>query len=221
MRLGQATAAAGSDEDARGWFAAYLGRFPQGAAVVRWELRDLASARWPEAEDRRAAQLHHRKEGRGSSSKGRRSSHKLADDLRSLEELGLIRRDNSRDSVIITDPLGLRRLAAPPARPAPLKGHRHDPPGRRRQPGHAWSAAGRPGRRRPKPGGPRQGRLRRVRLLLPRACHQARRLPSPDEHQSQRQPSEGSMSALQFRRRSRRVLPLPQIACTSCHRSRS
>ena len=38
-------------------------------------------------------------EGHSGPSKGRRSSQKLADHLRSFEELGLIRRDNARDAV--------------------------------------------------------------------------------------------------------------------------
>ena len=50
-------------------------------------------------------------DGRGGSSRGRRSSKKLAGHLRSLENLGLIRRDSTRDAVIVADPAGLRRLA--------------------------------------------------------------------------------------------------------------
>lgn len=56
-------------------------------------------------------------EGGGASmSRGRRSSQKLAAYLRSFEELGLIRRDNARDAVIITDPDGLRGFGDAPAR---------------------------------------------------------------------------------------------------------
>lgn len=52
---------------------------------------------------------------RGGSSKGRWSSRKLTEHLRSFEELGLIRQDHARDMVIITDPGGLRRLADAPS----------------------------------------------------------------------------------------------------------
>ena len=37
----------GADETARTWFAAYLGGFPEHAAVPRWQLRDAAGTRWP------------------------------------------------------------------------------------------------------------------------------------------------------------------------------
>ena len=64
----------------------------------------------------RARQLRRRIEGRrGGSSKGRWSSRKLTEHLRSFEELGLIRQDHARDMVIITDPGGLRRLADAPS----------------------------------------------------------------------------------------------------------
>jgi hypothetical protein len=109
------TAALRTEENARGWFAAYLGDFPQGATVPRWKLRNIASRRWPDAEDRQGRPLRTRQERRGGPSKGRRSSQKLADELKGFEELGLIRRDNARDAVIITDPVGLRGLAALPA----------------------------------------------------------------------------------------------------------
>jgi hypothetical protein len=121
------TVGPGADGDARGWFAAYLGGFPRDAAVPRWELRNIAGARWSDAEDRplplsQARQLRRRMAGRGGSSRGRRSSQKLADHLRSFEELGFIRRDSVRDAVIVTDPAGLRRLADAPAGPL----HRQD-----------------------------------------------------------------------------------------------
>jgi hypothetical protein len=41
---------------------------------------------------------------------GRRSSKELADHLTSFEQLGLIRRDNARDAIVITNPNDLRRL---------------------------------------------------------------------------------------------------------------
>lgn len=34
----------GTDESARAWLAAYLGGFPEYAAVPRWQLRDAATA---------------------------------------------------------------------------------------------------------------------------------------------------------------------------------
>jgi len=109
-----------AERDTWTWFAAYLGGFGEGAAVPRQILRDIACQRWPAAAGgpvppSRARQHRRRMEGRpGGSSKGRRSSHKLTEHLRSFEELGLIRRDHARDMVIITDPGGLRRLADAP-----------------------------------------------------------------------------------------------------------
>ena len=116
-------ASPGGDGDARGWLAAYLGRFPQGAVVPRWKLRKIASA-WRDTEDRplqlsQARQLRRRMEGRGGPSKGRRSTQRLAGHLRSFEELGLIRREHTRDAVIVSDPMGLRRLSDVPAAPRP------------------------------------------------------------------------------------------------------
>jgi hypothetical protein len=61
-----------------------------------------------------ARQAQRRMEGRGGTSKGRRSSGKLAGHLRSFEDLGLIRRSSRLDAVIIADPAGLRRLADTP-----------------------------------------------------------------------------------------------------------
>lgn len=37
----------GTDESARAWLAAYLGGFPEHAAIPRWQLRDAATAWWP------------------------------------------------------------------------------------------------------------------------------------------------------------------------------
>lgn len=110
------TASPRGDGDARGWLAGYLGRFPRDAAVPRGKLRNIAGTRWPDAADRplplsQSRQPHRRMEGRSGPDKGRRSSQKLADCLRSFEELGLIRRDNAQDTVIITDPAGLLKLA--------------------------------------------------------------------------------------------------------------
>ena len=135
------TASPDGDEDARAWFAAYLGRCPQDAEVPRWKLRNIASARWWDTADRplplsRSRQLQHLMPGRGGSSKGRRSSQKLAGHLRSFEELGLIRRDYARDAVIIADPIGLLRLAGVPVAPRPRRRHR------RRRPLAARSRAG-------------------------------------------------------------------------------
>jgi hypothetical protein len=109
-------------EDAWGWFAVYLGQYPEGMAVPRQILRDIADTRWIAAGNgpvpvSRARQLRRRMEGRSASiSKGRRSSQQLAAHLRSFEELGLIRRDNARDAIIIIDPDGLCRLGEAPAR---------------------------------------------------------------------------------------------------------
>ena len=58
---------------------------------------------------------------RSGLSKGRRSSQKLADHLRSFEELGFIQRESARDIVIVTDPAGLRRLADSPVGPPPQR----------------------------------------------------------------------------------------------------
>lgn len=49
--------------------------------------------------------------GIGGTSKGRRSSEKLADYLKRFEELGHIWREHERDSIVITDPAGPHRLA--------------------------------------------------------------------------------------------------------------
>jgi hypothetical protein len=105
-----------ADESARAWLAAYLGGFPERAAVPRRQLRDAATAWWPELGESplrlsQARQLRPRGEGRPSTSKGRRSSHQLAGHLKAFEDLGLIRRDHARDAVIVTSPAGLRRLA--------------------------------------------------------------------------------------------------------------
>ena len=102
--------------DTWAWLAVYLGQYPEGVAVPRQVLRDIADMRWIDAENgplpvSRARKVRLRMEGRSASAtKGRRSSHKLAAHLRSFEELGLVRRDNARDAVIIADPDGLRRL---------------------------------------------------------------------------------------------------------------
>jgi hypothetical protein len=112
------------DDSVRGWFAGYLGTFPRDAVVPRWKLRNTATAIWLDIDDgplllSPARRLHRRTAGHGGSSKGRRSSQKLADHLRGFEELGLIRRDHARDTVIVTNPAGLLRLAAVPAAPWP------------------------------------------------------------------------------------------------------
>jgi hypothetical protein len=99
-----------------GWFAAYLGQYPEGVAVPRQALRDMADKKWIDEENgpvpiSRAKRLRRLMEGRsGNATEGRRSSKKLAAHLKTLEELGLVRRDNTRDAIIITDPDGLRRL---------------------------------------------------------------------------------------------------------------
>ena len=116
---GTGTASPG-DDGARGWFAGYLGTFPQDAVVPRWKLRNTATAIWLDIDDgphplSQARRLQRRMAGHSGSSKGRRSSQKLANHLRGFEELGLIRRDHARDTVIITNPIGLLRLAAVPA----------------------------------------------------------------------------------------------------------
>jgi hypothetical protein len=125
-----------ADGDTCSWFAAYLGGFPEDAAVPRQKLRDIAHEKWPEdgpMPPSRARQRRHRMEGRsGRSSTGRRSSHKLTEHLRSFEELGLIRRDNARDMVIITDPDGLRRLADVLPQPVPGRAGGRDAPVRAR-----------------------------------------------------------------------------------------
>lgn len=114
--------------DAGGWFAAYLGRYPEGAAVSRQILRDIADKTGMDAWNgqvpvSRARQFRLRMEGRrASATKGRRSSHKLAAHLRSFEALGLIRRDNAKDAIIITDPGGLRDLGDASALRAGLVG---------------------------------------------------------------------------------------------------
>jgi hypothetical protein len=94
----------------------YLGTFPQGAVVPRWKLRNTATAIWLDIDDgphrlSQARQLHRRLAGQKGSSKGRRSSQKLANHLRDFEELGFIRRDQARDAVIVTNPIGLLTLA--------------------------------------------------------------------------------------------------------------
>lgn len=83
----------------------------------------MASSRWLNPEERPAQlgqvrQLQRRPQSRNGSTKGRRSSQKLSSYLKGFEELGLIKRDHTRDTV--TDPAGLRRLAA--TQPEPLFG---------------------------------------------------------------------------------------------------
>ena len=108
--------------DVWGWLAMYLGLYPEGVAVPRQVLRDIADERWIDAGNgpvslSRARNLRRRIEGRSTSAtKGRRSSKKLAAHLKTIEELGLIRRDNARDAIIITAPDGLRRLGDTPSR---------------------------------------------------------------------------------------------------------
>lgn len=115
----------GADLDTCNWFAAYLGGFPQNALVPRRRLRSMASSRWLNPEERPAQlsqvrQLQRRPQSRSGSTKGRRSSQKLSSYLKGFEELGLIKRDHIRDTVIVTDPAGLRKLAA--TQPEPLCG---------------------------------------------------------------------------------------------------
>jgi len=60
-------------------------------------------------------------------SNGRRSSQKLADHLKGVEELGLSRLDYARDAVSTTDPVGLRGRASSPARQLGGRAtHRHE-----------------------------------------------------------------------------------------------
>lgn len=103
-------------ESSRAWFAAYLGGFPEDTAVPRRQLRDAASVQWPDTEASPlrltpGRQLRLRVKGRPSSSRGRRSSYRLACHLKDFEDLGLVRRDHARDVVIVTDPAGLHRLS--------------------------------------------------------------------------------------------------------------
>ena len=46
------TAGPGADREAWSWLAAYLGSFPRNAVVPRLKLRNIADARWPDAESR-------------------------------------------------------------------------------------------------------------------------------------------------------------------------
>ena len=104
--------------DTWAWLAVYLGQYPEGVAIPRQVLRDIADKRWIDVGNgplpvSRARKLRLRAGGAAAvpaATKGRRSSQKLATHLRSFEELGLVRRDNMRDAVIIADPDGLRRL---------------------------------------------------------------------------------------------------------------
>lgn len=68
-------------------------------AAARWRAPEEHSIplTWARREQRRLA-------GLKGSSKGTRSTHDLALHLRGLEQLGLIRRDVTRDAVIVTDP---------------------------------------------------------------------------------------------------------------------
>lgn len=100
----------------RAWLAAYLGAFPPGTSVPRSQLRGVANARWQGWDDASlrvspARRVERLSSGRGGSSKGRRSSQKLSEHLRRLEDLGLIWRDGTRDAVVVADPAGLRQLA--------------------------------------------------------------------------------------------------------------
>ncbi len=103
-------------EEARDWLAGYLGQYPEGVAVPRQILRDIADKRWTAAGSgpvptSQARRLRLRLEGRSATlNKGRWSSKRLASRLRSLEEIGLISRDNARDAITIADPGALRRL---------------------------------------------------------------------------------------------------------------
>lgn len=95
---------------------------PSTPPPPRWQLRDAASTRWPGTNGpvplAPGRLLRLRTEDRASASKGRRSSRNLANQLKSFEELGLIRRDHARDAVIVTDPAGLRRLTETSLEPA-------------------------------------------------------------------------------------------------------
>jgi hypothetical protein len=111
-----------AETDGRAWLAAYLSAFPPGTSVPRRQLRGIANSRWQGWDDaslrvspaRRAERL---AGGRGGSSRGRRSSQKLSEHLKRLEDLGLIWRDGTRDAVMVADPAGLRQLAGAPAGP--------------------------------------------------------------------------------------------------------
>lgn len=127
-RSPEAALAEGADPDPRimqadvsGWLARYLSQYPQGVAVPRQVLRDIADEIWIDAGNNsvlasRARRARLLMEGRrASANRGRRSSQKLAAHLRSFEDLGLVRRDNARDAIVIIDPNGLRRLGDAPA----------------------------------------------------------------------------------------------------------
>ena len=111
-----------AETDDRAWLAAYLSDFHPGTSVPRWQLRGIANARWQDWDDASlrvspARQAERRMDSRSGSSKGRRSSQKLSEHLRRLEDLGLIWRDGTRDAVVVADPAGLRQLADTPAGP--------------------------------------------------------------------------------------------------------
>lgn len=79
-------------------------------AAARWRAPEEHSIplTWARREQRRLA-------GLKGSSKGTRSTHDLALHLRGLEQLGLIRRDVTRNAVIVTDPAGPAQARARPA----------------------------------------------------------------------------------------------------------
>jgi hypothetical protein len=99
----------------RSQLVAHLSGYPEGAAVPRQKLRDIASSASTAVNGpvlvSQGRRTRRRTRGLSSnSSKGSRSSERLAAYLKSLEDLGLVRRDHHRDAVFITDPVGLRKL---------------------------------------------------------------------------------------------------------------
>jgi len=137
-RAGDADVSAGGDTAAAGrnaaglaveeggsnWLAAYLSHFPAGASVRREVLRDLAAGKSRGVDSRipvsQAKRIRRLIEGHSSgASNGRRSSQRLSANLKDLEGLGLIKRETTRDTVVIIDPGGLRELGGSPRLPDP------------------------------------------------------------------------------------------------------
>jgi hypothetical protein len=99
---------------ARDRILAYLAGQAEGAAVPREALRELAVDASPALGPVPISDgkwLRRKAQGLpGSSSKGSRATLRLSAHLKRLEGMGLVRRDNHRDMVIVTDPSGLRTL---------------------------------------------------------------------------------------------------------------